>query len=132
MFSEQNFFRYKILRMRFCSGCGTNSLIIGDRPNTASESTFSNTELSELFGPHRVLGRELSEFLSGYWLCAKSNLPSFFAELTELAAELTELSLPKQYSRNSIPPIPWTSMLDFCCAMRILNLNTKIGFWPAG
>ena len=24
MFSEQNFFRYKISRMRFCSGCGTN------------------------------------------------------------------------------------------------------------
>ena len=32
--------------------------------NTVSESTVSNAELSEVFGPHRVLGRELSEFLS--------------------------------------------------------------------
>ena len=30
----------------------------------------------------------------------------FLAELTELAAELSEFSLPKQYSRNSIPPVP--------------------------
>ena len=29
----------------------------------------------------------------------------FFSELTEFAAELSEFSLPKQYSRNSIPPV---------------------------
>ena len=29
-----------------------------------------------------------------------------FAELTDFAAELSEFSLPKQYSRNSIPPAP--------------------------
>ena len=45
-------------------------------PNTVSESTVSNTELSEFFGPHRVPGRELSEFLSAYHLCAKANSPS--------------------------------------------------------
>ena len=28
-----------------------------------AESTVSNTELSEFFGPHRDPGRELSEFL---------------------------------------------------------------------
>ena len=28
-------------------------------------------------GPHRVPGRELSEFLSAYYLCAKANSPSF-------------------------------------------------------
>ena len=46
-------------------------------PNTVSESTVSNTELSELCGPHPVPGRELTEFLSAYYLCAKANSPSF-------------------------------------------------------
>ena len=55
--------------------------------------------------PHRVLGRELSEILSAYYLCAKANSPSFSAELIQFAAELSEFSLPKQYSRNSIPPV---------------------------
>ena len=50
----------------------------------------SNTELSELVCPHRVLGRELSEFLSAYYLCDKANSPSFFAELTEFAPKLSE------------------------------------------
>ena len=36
---------------------------IGTGPNTVSESTVSDTELSESFGPHRVPGREVSEFL---------------------------------------------------------------------
>ena len=40
---------------------------IGDGPNTVSESTVSNTELSEFFGPHRAPGRELSEFPSAYY-----------------------------------------------------------------
>ena len=51
---------------------------ISNGPNTVSESTVSNTELSEFFGPHRVPGRELSEFLSAYYLRAKANPPSFF------------------------------------------------------
>ena len=80
---------------------------IGNGPNTVSESTVSNTELSEFFGPHRVPGRELSELLSAYYLCAKTNSPSFFAELTEFAPKLSEFFSPKQYSRNSIPlPFP--------------------------
>ena len=41
-------------------------------------STVSNTELNELFGPHRVLGRELGEFFSTYYLCAKSELTECF------------------------------------------------------
>ena len=32
-------------------------------------------------------------------------LTKFFAELTEFAAGLSDSSLPKQYSRNSIPPV---------------------------
>ena len=75
-------------------------------PLPVSGSTVSNTELSESFGPHRVPGRELSEFRSVYYLCAKANSPSFFfPELTEFAPKLSEFSSPKQYSRSSIPPV---------------------------
>ena len=72
-----------------------------------SESTVSSTELSEFFlALTEFPGTELSEFLSAYYLCANANSPSFLAELTEFAAELSEFSSPKQYSRNSIPPVP--------------------------
>ena len=37
----------------------------------------------------------------------QSELTEFFAELTEFAAELSEFSLPKQHSRNSIPPVSY-------------------------
>ena len=56
---------------------------MGNGPNTVSESMVSNTELSELLGPHRVPGRQLSEFLSAYDLCAEASSPSFVAELTK-------------------------------------------------
>ena len=81
---------------------------IGDGPNTVSESTVSNTELSELFCPHRVPGRELSEFLSAYYLCDKAISPSFSQNspsLPQSSVRLSEFSSPKQYSRNSVPPI---------------------------
>ena len=78
---------------------------VGDSPNTVSEGTVSNTELTEFFGDHRVPGRELNECRSANYLCAKANSPSFLAELAEFAAELSELSLPKQYSRNSLLPV---------------------------
>ena len=48
---------------------------------------------------------ELSEFLSAYFFVCKRELTEFLAELTEFAVELSEFSLPKQYSRNSIPPV---------------------------
>ena len=52
---------------------GNPRLIFGDGLSTVSESTVSSTELSEFFRPHRVPGRELSEFLSAYYLCAKAS-----------------------------------------------------------
>ena len=52
------------------------ALYIGDGPNTVSESTVSNTEPRKFFCPYRVPGRELSEFLSAYYLCAKANSES--------------------------------------------------------
>ena len=68
---------------------------IGNGPNAVLESTVSNTKLSKFFGPHRVPGRELTEFLSAYYLFAKENSPSFLAELTKFGAELSEFPLPK-------------------------------------
>ena len=84
--------------------------IFGNGPNTVSKSTVSNTELSEFFCPHRVLGRDLSEFLSAYYLCDKANSPSFSKNSPSLppnSVRLSEFSSPKQCSRNSIPlPFP--------------------------
>ena len=39
----------------------------------------------------------------------QSDLTEYVSELTEFPAELSEFSLPKQYSRNSIPPVPYTA-----------------------
>ena len=68
-----------------------------------SESTVSNTELSEFFGPHRGPGGKLSEFRSAYsLLVCQSELTEFLAEAAESAAEFSEFPLPQQFSRNSI------------------------------
>ena len=48
-------------------------------------STGSNADLSEFFGRHRVLERELSELLSAYYLCANAYSPSFSQNLPSLA-----------------------------------------------
>ena len=57
-------------------------------------------------------GSELSEFLfSAYYLCAKAtpsvsqNSPS----LPQNSVRLSEFSSPKQYSRNSIPPVSYSA-----------------------
>ena len=56
----------------------THLFAFGHGPNTVSESTVSNTELSVFFCPHRVPGRGLSEFLSANYVCEKANSPSFW------------------------------------------------------
>ena len=63
--------------------------MLGNGPNTVLESTVSNTELSEFFGPHRVPGGELSEFLSAYY-CVNKRTHRVLAELTEFAQKLSE------------------------------------------
>ena len=91
-----------------CKTQQTRSSFVGDGPNTVSESTVSNTELSEcFFCGHLVPGRELSEFISAYYLCAKANSPSLSQNSTSFAPKLSEISLPKQYSRNSIRPVSY-------------------------
>ena len=60
--------------------------------------------------PHQVPGRELSEFLSAYYLWAKANSPSFSQNspsLPQNSVRLSEFSSPKQYSQNSIPPVSY-------------------------
>ena len=77
--------------------------IVRNGPNTVSGSTVSNTELSDF-----SVG-QLSESLSAYYLCAKANSPSFSQNSPSLprnSVRLSEFSSPKQYSRNSIPPVP--------------------------
>ena len=80
---------------------------LGNGLNTVSESTVSNTELSEFFLALPEFRGDNSVSSSQPFLCEKkSELTGFFfAELTEFATELSEFSLPKQYSRNSVPPV---------------------------
>ena len=92
-----------------------------------------------VFGPHRVPGRELSEFLSAYYLCAKANSPSSSQNspsLPQNSVRLSEFSSPKQYSRNSIPPVSYS--VPFSCLFFFARKN-KSGkkkahkhksFWP--
>ena len=75
--------------------------VFGNGPNTVSESTVSNTELSEFLGPHPAPRRELSEFLSAFCLCAKANSPSL-RRIHEFAAELSDLSLPNQGTLETV------------------------------
>ena len=76
---------------------------VGNGPNTVSESTVSDTELSGFFGPHRDPGREVSEFLSAYYLCAKANSPSFSQNspsLPQNSVRLSEFSSQRRREDN--------------------------------
>ena len=57
-----------------------------------------------------VPGSGLSEFLSAYCLWVNENSPSFSQNspsLPQNSVRLSEFSPPKQYSRNSIPPVSY-------------------------
>ena len=106
-----------------CQVCPSS---LGNGPNTVSESTVSNTKLSECFGAHWVLGSELSEFLSAYYLCAKANSPSFSQNSPSLprnSVRLSEFFSPKQYSRNSIPPVSYSLFLSLTLAIQGVPLQ---------
>ena len=56
---------------------GTGEAILGERPNTVSESTVSNTELSEFFALTEFGGESSLSSSQPMILCAKANSPSF-------------------------------------------------------
>ena len=93
-----------------------------------------------VFGPHWAPGRELSEFLSVYFLCAKSELTKFFAELTGFAAELSEFCLSsetvlsKQYSvRFPVESFYRCTCLPRCLQRQLLKeIGDDIGVDFAG
>ena len=71
----------------------------------------------------------------GLLFVCKRELTEFLAELTEFAAELSEFSSPKQYSRNSIPPVPqWParkfhSRSKFSISIEISNYFDLWALW---
>ena len=67
---------FRKLAFLLCLRCLARVREFRSGPNTVSESTVSNTKLSEFFGPHRVPKSELSELLSAYYLRDKVNSPS--------------------------------------------------------
>ena len=64
---------------------------------TVSESTVSNTELSEFLALAKLRGQN-SVSSSQPMICVPMRTHRVFEEPTELAAEFNEFSLPKQYS----------------------------------
>ena len=82
-------------------GCGCfRGLFVGDRPNTVSKSTVSNTELSEFFGPHRFPRRENSVSL-----------------VSKCSATLRKYSCSTPWSatgfqRSKLPPTPYRGVRD--------------------
>ena len=85
---------------------------LGNGPNTVSESTVSNTELSEFFYPHRVPGRELSELLSAYFLCAKANSPSFWQNSPSLPQNSVSSLLRNSTLETVFRPFPILTLVD--------------------
>ena len=82
-------------------------IYVGNGPNTVSERRVSNTELSRIFGSHRVPGRELSECLSAYYnLCAEANLPSFSQDLPSLVQNSVSSLFQNSALKTVLHPFP--------------------------
>ena len=99
--------------------------IPADGPNTVSESTVSNTELSELFGPHWVPGREFSEFLSAFFCLPKRTHRVVFCRAQRVCLWTqwvlsSETVLSKQYS---------ASFPHFCRGARSTNPSRCRNSW---
>ena len=85
--------------------CAPGQTHVRDGPNMVAESTASNTELSELVGAHRVLGGELSEFLSAFSVSAKANSLSFLQNSPSLAHNFPLSLVPNGALKNNVPLI---------------------------
>ena len=92
-----------------------------------AESTVSNTELSEFLFALTEFRAESLVTSSRPIICAQSKLSESFAKLTELAAELSEFSPPKQCSRNSIPPVSYFLIVELSVTVRGLNCMYQRG-----
>ena len=103
----------------FCRGSGPTERAIqlhkfGDGPNTVSESTVSNTELSEFFGPHRVPGGENSVSSSQPIICVPKRTHRVFRRtrrVTEFAVKLSEAQFRSGQSTVGGPK--WTKIDPF-------------------
>ena len=84
---------------------------LGGGPNTVSESTVSNTELSEFFGLSEFRGED-SVSSSQPIICVPKRTHRVFLQnspsLPQNSVRLSEFPSPKQYSRNIIPPVSYT------------------------
>ena len=104
----------------------------GNVPNTVSESTVSNTELSEFFLALTEFRGENSVSSSQPIICVQSELTEFFAELTEFAVKLSEAQrvlfsetvLSKQYSDRSCYSLRITVWDPFNLAKSPIFINT--------
>ena len=76
-----------------------------DGPHTASESTVSNRELKELFGPHPVSGESSVSCFQPY-LCAKVNPPNFRQNRLSFAQNLASLSCKEVLSKQYCAHVP--------------------------
>ena len=66
--------------------------------------------VTEFFAPHRAPVRELSEFLSAYYLCAKANSPSF----SQNSPSLPQNSVGSLFRNSTLETVfrPFTSFAD--------------------
>ena len=93
--------------------------LFGNGANTVSESTVSNTKLSEFFGPHRLPGGKLSEFLSAYYLCAKANSPSFLQNSPSLPQNSVSSLLRNSTLETVFRPFP----IYFSCFVLLFHVS---------
>ena len=97
----------------------------GNGPNTVSERTVSNTELIEFFGPHRVVGRELSEF-SQPIICVPKRTHRVFCR-THRICRKTQWGWVSSFLRNSTLETVFTTQIDrshfvhYLCVCPILS-----------
>ena len=71
--------------LEFKAFCDSGNFLGNGRMRFRTAASVSNTEISEFSYPHRVPGRELSEFPLAYCWCAKANSPSFSQNSPSLA-----------------------------------------------
>ena len=96
--------------------CSSDPLFLGNGPNTIPESTVSNTELSEFFGPHseesdRGVWRE--EALQRPEIQASFLYPFSYAPLGEwgcISGELFGLFFRGLFVANPLPPTPFRNL----------------------